>query len=164
LELSAGRLDADTAIRLERHAAGCPSCHELLSSQRLVWDALDGFPAAPPVSPSFDDRLYARIALEQQDGWLVRTWRRIFEAGRPVNWKPMVSMAAACAVLVTAVLVRQPETISGKPAPVTVAFDQSEIESIERALEDFEMLHAVGTPAEVVADAGGADAGRETKL
>jgi hypothetical protein len=35
-----------------------------------------------------------------------------------------------------------------KPEPVVLAFDKQEIEQIDRALEDFEMLNKMGAPAE----------------
>ena len=146
LEHSAGRLDAERAIRLDRHAGNCAHCQEFLANQRLVWDALDAYQqATPAVSRDFDRQLYARMASEQQDSWWVRAWRRLVSAGEPGNWKPALSMAAACAVLMTGFLVRVDRPVEPKPV-ASIAFEKHEIETIERALEDFEMLSAMGAP------------------
>jgi anti-sigma factor RsiW len=155
LDYSAGRLDASQTIRLDRHVEECAHCRELLASQRLVWDALDVYQqATPAVSLDFDRQLYARIASEERESWWVRGWRRLMAAGEPMNWKPAMAGAAACVVLMAGVLVRLDGPFGGAAQPVTkaevksVSFDKQEIETIERALEDFEMLSAMGTPQE----------------
>lgn len=162
VEYSAGRLDADQTIRFDRHVEECADCQELLVSQRLVWDALDVYQQATPVvSREFDRQLYARIASEERESWWVRGWRRLMAAGEPMSWKPAMAGMAACVVLMAGVLVRFDGKL-GAPEPVTkaavtkaavtsVSFDKQEIETIERALEDFEMLSAMGTPQDPVA-------------
>ena len=150
----AARLDADTTIRLDRHVGDCPHCQEFLASQSLVWDALEAYEqATPSVSSDFDRLLYARIAEERQDSWWVRGWRRLLAAGEPMNWKPVATMAATCAVLMAGLLVRVDQQPKPVPVPVaSVAFEKSELETIERALEDFEMLSAMGAPEQPVAE------------
>ena len=153
VEYSAGRLaDAET-IRLDRHTGGCAHCQDFLLTQRSVWEALDGYQqVAPPVSSDFDRQLYARIAAEQQDSWWVRGWRRLMAAGEPLRWTPALSMAAACVVLMTGLLVRVDDSWGAMPAGAKIAsarkavFEKQDIETIERALEDFEMLNAMGAP------------------
>lgn len=156
LAYGAGRLDADAAIRLDRHVSGCGECQEFLAGQRLAWDALEAYGRATPrVTANFDEQLYARIAQEQTGSWWQRTWRRWFESGEPVNWKPAGALAFACLAVAVGLSLRTglPVRTGGfeskpKPAPVVLAFDKQEIEQIDRALEDFEMLNKMGTPAE----------------
>lgn len=146
LEYSTGRLDTAQTIRLDRHVPTCAHCQEFLASQRVVWEALDAYQqATPPVSVDFDRQLYARIASEQKESWWVRGWRRLAASGEPMSWKPALSMAAAAVVLMTGVLVSVDRTPARQPV-AQVAFEKHEIETIERALEDFEMLSAMGAP------------------
>lgn len=164
LAYSAGRVDADTAIRLDRHVPGCGACQQFLAAQRQVWEALDAFgPAVPVISASFDQQIYARIASERSENWWQRTWKRFFQAGEPVSWKPVGAMAFAClavAVGLSLQLDRKPESSNpenrahAEPVaePVKVAFDDQEIKMIDRALEDFEMLDKMGAPAEELAE------------
>ena len=62
----AGTLDAPTQAALELHLLECPECRQLADSQKAVWAALDHWPPAS-VSPDFDEKLYARIARQEQE-------------------------------------------------------------------------------------------------
>jgi anti-sigma-K factor RskA len=127
-------LDSGSEAAFERHLESCASCREMVAAQRAVWSALEALPALP-VSSNFDSRLYQRIAEEEQSGW----WRRLFQAGW--SWRPAMPVAAACAVLAVAFLVKN----SGPSIlPQQQAQPQLQIEQVERALDDMDMLKQAG--------------------
>ena len=133
LSYSARRLNPEATAILEAHMELCPSCREFRDSQRVLWEALDQWDARP-VSPDFDRRLYRKIEEQEQMGWL----SRVFGSVRPVLWRPALPMAAtACLVLVAAFLSVNPGTV---PAPVADNPPAAEVEQVERALDDLEML------------------------
>lgn len=157
LDYCARRLDAETTARLDRHVEVCAECQEFVLGQRMVAEALEAYERfTPSISDDFDRQLYARIEAEQEDGWWKRTWRRFFAAGEPVHWKPALTMAAACVMIAGGLLVRQTlvvapvtpevsgeEVATAAPAP---AVEKQELESLNQALEDLEMLAVLGTP------------------
>jgi len=153
----AGALDEGTAVGLDRHLADCGECREFLAGQRAVWEALEACRATPAVSSSFDELLYARIAREERGHWWQRTWRRWFQGGELVNWKPVGAVAFASVAVMVGLALRPAQVGSkpvgvAEPAAVAVAFDKQEIELIDRALEDFEMINKMGAPAEEMAE------------
>ncbi|MGH9593653.1 MAG: zf-HC2 domain-containing protein [Bryobacteraceae bacterium] len=118
-----GTLDAAQRADVERHAEQCGECRGLLAvSTRLEeW-------AAPAVSPDFDERLYARIAQEAEKPW----WRRL-------PWRPAIPVAAAAfVVVVLALFVAGPGT--QETAPQAPPGNGIEIEQVDQALEDLELL------------------------
>jgi anti-sigma-K factor RskA len=131
---AAGTIEAGDRAAFERHLESCASCREMAAAQRAVWSALEALPALP-VSSNFDSRLYQRIAEEEQSSW----WRRLFQAGW--SWRPAMPVAAACAVLAVAFLVKN----SGPSIPPQQqAQPQLQIEQVERALDDMDMLKQAG--------------------
>lgn len=102
---------------LERHAAACEDCRGLLAVQAELGAELEG-EETPQVSADFDAKLYARIAAE-------RPWWN-------VSWK-LAMPAAAAAMVAVAVWVRQPE-----PAAEPVV--SQEVQQLEQALDDLELL------------------------
>ncbi|HTA69570.1 MAG TPA: zf-HC2 domain-containing protein [Bryobacteraceae bacterium] len=127
-------LDSGSEAAFERHLESCASCREMVAAQRAVWSALEALPAHP-VSSNFDSRLYQRIAEEEQSAW----WRRLFQAGW--SWRPAMPVAAACAVLAVAFLVKN----SGPSIlPQQQVQPQLQIEQVERALDDMDMLKQAG--------------------
>jgi anti-sigma factor RsiW len=127
LEYSAGRLATAEAAELERHLATCPECRSVAAAQSAAWNALDAA-EAPPVSPDFDRRLWARIQAEEGRGWRARVSAFLF-------WRPAMAAALACVLIVAAVFVQRP-----RPATDRVHADSIDAERIERALDDLEML------------------------
>jgi len=127
---------ADEAA-FEHHLELCANCREMAAEQRTVWAVLDELPALP-VSPDFDSRLYQRIAAEQQMAW----WQRLLRA--EWSWRPVVPLAAAGAVLIVAFLVKSSEPSVLQPQP---AQPQLQIEQVERALDDMDMLKQAGVEA-----------------
>jgi anti-sigma factor RsiW len=140
----AGTLDPARQAELERHSKDCPDCRRLLE----VWDHLDDF-QAPALSEDFDHRLYARIANEARMPWWRRMWLPTASLWRPL-WRPVLPLAAACAVLVLALLVRNPDSDdtvksdSVKQARIEQT-GSPEIEQVVQALDDLELLSPVSS-------------------
>jgi len=136
---TAGTLEPDEQIALDRHMSVCPGCHDMVAAQRAVWESLDAWKPAP-VSADFNARLYQRISEEAAVAW----WRRLFL----VNWswvfRPAVPVAAACAALVIAFLVQGPAATPGAQVAVQ---QKVSIEQVERALDDMDMLKQISVPA-----------------
>lgn len=131
---AARTLDPETESALERHLEICPSCREMAARQKTVWSALDEL-APQPVSSNFNEKLYQRIAQEKQSGWW-RRWARL-----QWSWGPAIPVAAACAVLFAAFLLKDSAT---NPALETPLQPKVQIEQVERALDDMDMLKQVG--------------------
>ncbi|MBZ5610393.1 MAG: zf-HC2 domain-containing protein [Acidobacteriia bacterium] len=132
-------LDVETAADFGKHLLACAACRELTAGQEAVWSALEEWlPLA--VSPGFDERLLRRITAEEhaQQGW----WRRI--AWPAWSWRPALPVAAACAVLVTAFLLKNFERAA---APATPVQPGASIEQVEHALDDMDMLKQLGVEA-----------------
>ena len=132
-------LDPEKQSELEQHLASCAKCRELAAAQRAVWSALDAWPPVA-VSPDFDEKLYRRIAVEEQGKW----WRRLSPSNW--SWRPAVPVAVACAALIAAFLLKSPVVHLATP-------EQNEpklqIEQVEHALDDMDMLRQLsveGTP------------------
>src|SRR5262245_13182826 len=107
----AGALDAIRVAELESHFHECASCKQLADSQRLVWEALDAWKPVE-VSPDFDARLFARLAVESRTPW----WRRIMA-------NPLAPVTAAVAVLALALAIRTAEV--RVPAPQSSSWRQA---------------------------------------
>lgn len=138
LDYCARALDAERKSMLEAHMAHCEQCREMAKAQTEIWAALDAYDAEP-VSADFDRKLYARMEeMDRVPAW-EKYWAPVREylQGQPA-WKPVLSVAAASAVLmvVFAVSGDGPQPL---PAPVAV-IDVQDVEQAERALEDIEML------------------------
>ena len=134
---AARTLDPANETAFERHMEVCASCREMAAEQRTVWSALDELTPLP-VSSNFDARLYQRIAEEEQYTW----WQRLFRANW--SWRPAMPAAAACAVLIVALLVKNsgPTVVPQQPAQ-----PNPQIEQVQRALDDMDMLKQVGEAA-----------------
>jgi len=135
LAFCAARLAPHQDAELQGHARSCPRCRELMDAQQIVWRALDQLPAGE-VPLDFDARVYQRIAAEQDRAW----WRLLLP--RKWSWRPVLPVAAACAVLMAAFLLKSPDLFSvgrqAAPAP------SLQIEQVEHALDDMDMLRQLG--------------------
>ncbi len=159
LDYCARTLPADTLARLDAHVAMCPSCQTEMAAQQQVWSALDEFDAVElNISADFDRRLYARIEAEQQDSFWVRGWRSIFASGRPGAWRPAFSMALVGVAAAGLLMVRLPigsemapqasvtaPVVEMAPAVKTATVDKLDVERLDSALEDLEMLQVLGS-------------------
>ena len=130
-------LDPETEAALERHLALCVSCREAVAEQRAVWLALDEL-VPLSVSSNFDAKLYQRIAEDARSSW----WQRLLRANW--SWRPAMPVAAACAVLVVAFLIKHS---SPSLAPQQQTQPKLQIEQVESALDDMDMLKQVGVEA-----------------
>lgn len=137
---TAGALEPSAQIEFERHLAVCQECREKALEQKAVWDALDDWkPAA--ISSDFNARLYRRIAQEESVAW----WQRPFRFSGSWGLRPVLPVAAACAAIMVAFLVKEP--VPAHPSQVPVEQKVS-IEQVERALDDMDMLRQMSlTPA-----------------
>lgn len=131
LDYANRKLNLDSAMAIEQHAAACPACSAFVESQRSVWNALDEWDAAE-ISSDFDRRLWARIEREEKAPWYVRLWNRATNFG-DANWRPVVPVAAAL-VLAVGLWIRP----FGLVTPVTEA--RIDAEQLETALEEVDML------------------------
>lgn len=149
LDYCAGTLAPKKTIELDRHIASCGDCRQLIAAQQQVWQVLDHF-EGPEISADFDRRLYARIARERE----LPAWRRWLSGsfaplGMPV-WKPVLAGAVACVALAVGVLQFSPKPANEHEAgtSVMVSPDQSktaqadrvDVDQLEQALEDLDML------------------------
>lgn len=138
LDYCARVLDAERKQMLETHMAHCDECREMARAQTEIWTAMDAYDAEP-VSADFDRRLYARMdEMDKVPAW-ERFWAPVREylQGQPA-WKPVLSIAAASAVLVVVFVVGGD---APQPVPMPAAvIDVRDVEQAERALEDIEML------------------------
>jgi anti-sigma factor RsiW len=137
---SAGTLPSETEAAFQQHLEACADCRRIAEVQREVWFALDAFTPAP-VSSTFDEKLYARIAAEEQKP----RWQRMFDSlSMNWSWKPAMPVAAACTALLAAFLLKGPVPEHLPQASVQPKVD---IEQVERALDDLDMLKQLGLAA-----------------
>ena len=158
LDYCARSLDAERTAMLEKHMENCAGCREMASAQSQIWSAMDSY-EAEAISADFDRKLYARIEeMDRVPAW-ERFWAPVREylKGQPA-WKPVLSVAAASAVLFLVIAVR---TGVEQPAvePTAIIIDVRDVEQAERALEDLEMLRQFD--ASVPVDSTGSNARKE---
>jgi hypothetical protein len=126
------------------HLKSCSACLRIAEAQQEVWSALDAWTPAP-VASNFDALLYARINAEQRTPW----WQRVPKVGLEAirdwrmnwSWKPAMPVAAACAALLAAFLLKSPAIEHQAEATLQPRVD---IEQVERALDDIDMLQKIG--------------------
>jgi len=158
LDYCARSLDAERTAMLETHMKSCADCREMAAAQAEVWSAMDAY-EAEPISADFDRKLYARIEeIDRVPAW-ERFWAPIREYlhGQP-GWKPVLSIAAASAVLLVVIAVKNDVS---QPAvePASAIVDVNDVEQAEHVLEDLEMLRQFSDGN--AADSGGANAQKE---
>ena len=133
LDYCARRLGPGASVELERHIELCVECRRFADGQRLVWESLDAWDATP-ITTDFDRRLYRKIEARESTAWWTRTWEPLRASLRP---------AAALASVFVAVAVI---TMINQPSPSLAvsnaarAAEAVEIDQVEKALEDMEML------------------------
>jgi hypothetical protein len=132
LNYCAKRLDAGKAILLESHMASCAQCRKFATAQQQVWNTLDAW-EPEKVSTDFDQRLYAAAEAGRPFGAL----RRLF--GHSSAWTSALRLAAACATAGLALLLSVPAPESPQ-VKENLRADSVEVELVEQALDDVEML------------------------
>ena len=126
----AGTLDAERAGEIEAHLQKCAECKALVQAQHTVWEALDSWRPVE-VSASFDAKLYARIGAEAKRPW----WKQAL-------WRPLLPLAAAGVALALALMVWMPRRTAPADSPVRV--EKIDVQQIEQALDDMDLLSPVG--------------------
>ena len=126
LEYSAGRLNGQPRLSLERHIESCPRCALFQEEQNAVWTALNSW-EAPPVSMDFNRNLWRRI-----DAVAALPWYRELRLN---IWKPAVPLAAAVALMTAGFLWDHPM------ARKTAHFSATEAIQVEQVLDDIQLLH-----------------------
>ena len=135
LDYSTGKLEPEPVAAMERHIAICGACREFASGQRVVWQALDAWEAAP-VSADFDSRLYRRIETE------VSWWDLLLRPFRPVTLRRSLPATAMACLLVMAGVILERPTVSPTPPPSDVTqVDSVQPEQVEHALDAMEILN-----------------------
>jgi len=132
-----GKLSPALRSEFENHIADCADCRVAVKAQQDVWEALDQWTPAE-VSPDFDANLFARIAQENAAPQWTQWWRRITQPAALFSfWKPVVPLAAACAVLAVGLVVH-----TSKPTDTTpqIHNERVDIEQVEKTLEDLDLL------------------------
>ena len=138
LDYCAQTLSPMQTAEFEIHLKQCADCSRLVEAQKEVWGALEAW-TPHPVSVNFDARLYARIAEEQAAPAWQRWLGRIFQPAVPYPlWKSAVPLIAACALLAVGLSVRTTDAI--RTAQPQLRADKVDIEQVEQALEDFDIL------------------------
>ena len=135
------RLDAETAVWLERHIESCPACGETYRAQQVVWRALDEWDAAE-ISPDFDRRLYRAIDERVRTSW----WQRLSRGIEPLSiHRGLPLAAAACLLVMAGVIVNQQGDVRPAPGPETLRIEAVAVDQVEKTLEDMELLRNFST-------------------
>ncbi len=148
----AGTLTSGEQASFERHMADCAECRRLVEEQQAAWTALDEW-QAPAVSEDFDRKLYARIAAQEQLPWWKRQWNALAHPAAGFSWKPAVPVSLACVALCAAFLIHDSAgTHAALPAaPAAAPTEQDaqkvDINQVEHALDDMDMLNQLGAGA-----------------
>ena len=132
LEYCARRLSREASLELERHLEFCAECRDFASGQRMVWESLDAWDAAP-VSLDFDRRLYRKIEEQRVPRWWITVWEPLRS-----SLKPVTAVAAVFLAVAAIATVDPPRGLLSSSATQTT--ETVEIEQVETALEDMEML------------------------
>jgi anti-sigma factor RsiW len=130
-------LEAEADSDFQRHLGTCAKCREAVAAQEAVWSALDAWHPIP-VSPDFERKLFRRIAEEEP----VRLWQSL--RWPHWWWRPAMPVVAACALLAGAFLLQHP---APKIAEEAQAQPKLEIEQVEHALDDMDLLRQLGVEA-----------------
>jgi hypothetical protein len=143
LSHAAGKLNPESAAAIERHAQSCAMCGDFLARQGALWSALDEWEARPAAA-DFDRRLYRRIEEHEQRSWWSRVCAPLLRPAVPIA-------ATACLLVVAGLIGMGPDRVT-PPAPVAGVGQAAEVELVESALEDLDMLRQFD-----LAPAGGDD-------
>ena len=139
-------LPPGTEAALERHMLTCDDCRRMADAQRSVWSALDAWEPLP-VSPDFNEKLYARLAAESRRPWYRSAFHGLFNSGwfnfhGTWSFRPAMPVGAACATLIAAFLLRGP--VPDRKPDFSAQQNRVDLEQVERALDDIDMLKQLG--------------------
>jgi len=134
LAYSAGTLETESAVRVQRHLESCSACRQFVKNQAAVWEALDSW-EAPPVSADFDRRLYQRI--DQQVSW----WDMLLRPLRPMFLHRGLPIAAAAGMLIAAGVFLDRQAVVPAAPQQSAQVEPLQADQIEHALDEVEMLN-----------------------
>jgi anti-sigma factor RsiW len=137
LDYVAGSLNAAQAAEFERHLKECSRCDAVIASQAAVWRSLDEW-KPEPVTAGFNRELWRRIDAEAAPSW----WAGLH------FWKQVAPLAAVLALVVTGFVMDQ-HSHAPVRTPAAVTASTSEVDQLERALDDLQLLEAVDTASSV---------------
>lgn len=146
LDYSAGRLDAQRTLLLERHMDGCADCAHFRHEQAAVWQALDAWEPAP-VSIDFNRRLWQRIDADASSPWYSKAGlRQLVDALRLAStksaMKPAIPLAVALLAIAGGFLMDHPGARTVQPnLSDSSRVSISEADQVERTLDDIQLLH-----------------------
>lgn len=143
LDYCAGKLAPEASVTFERHMETCADCRMVVNAQKSAWNDLD-FLEAMPISADFDRKLYARIEQYENSSWWSKLWNR--GALQPFSFGPAVPIATVCVTVFAAVMLYLPASAPKMDIPAPNKIESSEIDQLERTLEDMEMLNQVAPP------------------
>jgi len=131
---SSRALNGGDTERLEAHLQSCSACREFVREQRAVWEALDGWEAAP-VSTDFDRRLFARI--EGETSW----WQRMTgPLGFQLVYRALLPVTAVACLVVVGVLLERPSPPIVRPQPTAQVVEGLQPKQVVDALDEMEVL------------------------
>jgi anti-sigma factor RsiW len=137
-----GRATREERERVAEHVAACAACARQAEEMRAVWSGLDRLPELEP-SPSFDARLRARLAEEQNRP-------RLF-AWMAGNMRLVAVVAALVAVAAWFSL----RPVAQRPAPQAAAQSQEDFSVVKNlpVLENYDVVSNL----DVLSDLPGAE-------
>jgi anti-sigma factor RsiW len=141
LSYCAGTLPPEQVPPVERHIENCPGCRQWVGAQSALWQNLDDW-KAPEVSRDFNRRLYQRIEQEERNRNPLAQWFQCFASRwTPFPWRTAMPVAAACAVLVAALVIQPPSFLRSQNRDESSArMERIDAEQVERTLDDLDML------------------------
>jgi hypothetical protein len=130
---------------VQEHLAGCTACAKLRMEQQALWRQMDVW-ETPEISPSFDNRLFARLGQQAASPWAPLDW--LLRMLHPLQ--PSFAAALAC-MLIMATLVIEKDRRAEPPmnSPAIHATEREDVRQIEMALEDVQMLSDFDGPSSV---------------
>lgn len=144
LDYCARKLGPEALAIFERHLTSCDECRQFAEGQKAVWDALNSWDA-PQVSGGFDQQLYTRVAAHEGSSWWQRTWVRLTQPASTFAWLKAVPVGAACATLLAAFFIYSP---APRPVDSPSKLESVDLDQVQRALDDLEMLKQLQSPKE----------------
>jgi len=132
VEYSSRALNGDDTESLETHLKNCAACTEFMRGQRAVWEALDGWEAAP-VSEDFDRRLFERI--EREVSW----WQRMRSRMGLILVYRALPITAVAALLMVGVWLDRPSP-SKAPAQPVAQVEALQPDQVVQGLDEMEVL------------------------
>jgi len=132
IDYVAQTLDPAASLEFERHLAWCERCRALVAQQRAVWSMLEEW-QPQPVPATFNERVARDLVGEVRAAW----WQRLHW-----NWRPALTVAAACVVVLGAFLLKEDDHSS---ASASEDRSSARIEQrVEHALDDMDLLTTIG--------------------